>query len=455
MTTEPPASAARPAAITGARTDRRALALIPAYNEAERIAPVIAAARAYLPVLVVDDGSKDDTARLAEDAGAVVLRQAPNQGKGAALRAGFRWALEHDYDAVVMLDADGQHDPAEIPVFLESYRERGSDLVIGRRSFRQMPFPRNLSNRLGTWLFSWALGQHAPDNQSGYRLLSRRLIEATLESREQGFEFEVEMIVTCVLRGYRLDWVPIRTIYAGEGSHIRPLPHLRHFLRITADTRRRVRAARRENAPARRWPLWAIPALLVPLAGLIALAALTRPRDAAPLPDLPALDFPSPPPVTYIPPTPLPSATPPPSLVGQTAPDFTLTLLEGETVRLSAPGAAVTFLNFWATWCAPCEAEMPLLQQIAEARRGEGVQVIAVTDPDAGQTEAEVRAFLAERDLTLPVAFETDPTLYTAFNVAQIPMTYILDAQGIVRAQHIGELHASDIDRYLDDLLPE
>lgn len=206
-----------------AREQTPVLALIPAYNEAERIAPVIVATRQYLPVLVVDDGSADDTARLAEDAGATVLRQVPNQGKGAALRAGFHWALEQGYEAVVMLDADGQHDPAEIPLFLESWRERGSDLVVGQRDFRQMPFPRNISNRLGTWLFSWALGQYAPDNQSGYRLLSRRLIEATLESREHGFEFEVEMIVTCVLNGYRLDWVPIRTIYSGEKSHIRPV----------------------------------------------------------------------------------------------------------------------------------------------------------------------------------------------------------------------------------------
>jgi len=431
------------------------LALIPAYNEAERIVAVIEATRAQLPVLVVDDGSTDDTARLAERAGAMVLRQVPNQGKGAALRAGFRWALVHGYDAVVMLDADGQHDPAEIPLFLESYRERGADLVIGQRDFSQMPFPRNLSNRFGTWLFSWALGQHAPDNQSGYRLLSRRLIEATLESREQGFEFEVEMIVTCVLEGYRLEWIPIRTIYAGEKSHIRPLPHIRHFMRITANTRQRVRAAARENGAGRRWPLWAAPALLVPAAALIAVAVLGATRDEDDeAPPVPAMTFPSPPPVSFVPPTPLPTATPPPSLVGQPAPAFTLTLLDGEQVRLDAPGSAVTFLNFWATWCVPCAAEMPLLQQTYDAHTGQGVQVIAVTDPNAGQTEDDVRAFLAERDLTLPVALETDQALYAAFNVAGIPVTYILDAQGVIRAQHLGELHDHDIEHYLDELLP-
>lgn len=431
------------------------LALIPAYNEAERIVAVIEATRAQLPVLVVDDGSTDDTARLAEGAGATVLRQVPNQGKGAALRAGFRWALAHGYDAVVMLDADGQHDPAEIPLFLDSYRERGSDLVIGQRDFSQMPFPRNLSNRFGTWLFSWALGQYAPDNQSGYRLLSRRLIEATLESREQGFEFEVEMIVTCVLEGYRLDWVPIRTIYAGEKSHIRPLPHIRHFMRITASTRRRVRAAARKNGSGRRWPLWAVPALLAPVVALIAVGVIGATRDhEETAPPVPAMVFPSPPPVTFVSPTPLPTPTPPPSLVGQPAPAFTLTLLNGEQVRLDAPGSALTLLNFWATWCAPCAAEMPLLQQTSDAYAGQGVRVIAVTDPDAGQTEDEVHAFLAEYDLTLPVALETDQALYAAFNVAGIPVTYILDAQGVIRAQHIGELHDHDIEHYLDELLP-
>ncbi|NLE52638.1 MAG: glycosyltransferase [Chloroflexi bacterium] len=430
------------------------LALIPAYNEAERIVAVIEATRAYLPVLVVDDGSSDDTAQVAEVAGATVVRQIPNQGKGAALRAGFRWALERGYDAVVMLDADGQHDPAEIPLFLESYRERGSDLVIGQRDFSQMPFPRNFSNRLGTWLFSWALGQHAPDNQSGYRLLSRRLIEATLESREQGFEFEVEMIVTCVLEGFRLDWVPIKTIYAGETSHIRPLPHIRHFMRIIGTTRQRVRAAQRDGA-GRRWPLWALPALLAPVVALIAVAVIAATRDNETVPpDVPAMQFPSPPPVTYIPPTPLPTATAPPSLVGAPAPDLTLTLLDGEQVRLDTPGSVVTFLNFWATWCVPCEAEMPLLQETHDAYRDEGVQVIAVTDPNAGQTENDVRAFLSERDLTLPVALETDQALFSAFAVAGIPVTYILDANGIVRAQHVGELHDHDIEHYLEDLLP-
>lgn len=217
------------------------LALIPAYNESRHIPRVVAAVRLYLPVLVVDDGSADDTARLAEAAGADVLRQVPNQGKGAALRNGFRRALELGADAVISLDADGQHDPEEIPKFLEAYARQPADLIIGMRSFRSMPFSRRLANSTGRWLFTWALGQSIPDNQSGYRLISRRLMAALLDSSEPGFEFEVEMIATCLKKQYRLDWVPIRTIYAGESSHIHPLHHTANFLRIVWATHRRMK----------------------------------------------------------------------------------------------------------------------------------------------------------------------------------------------------------------------
>jgi glycosyltransferase involved in cell wall biosynthesis len=222
-------------------TEHKILALIPAYNEAERVAGVVAAAKARLPVLVVDDGSSDGTSARAESAGAMVFRQTPNQGKGVALRSGFRCALGDGYDAVITLDADGQHDPAEIPKFLELYAARQPDLIIGERQFTKMPFPRNLSNTFGRWLFSKALGQPVRDNQSGYRLISRRLMEATLDSREEGFEFEVEMIVTCVRRGYTLAGVPIRTIYAGQGSHIKPVPQTIHFFRVVWQTWRVIR----------------------------------------------------------------------------------------------------------------------------------------------------------------------------------------------------------------------
>jgi glycosyltransferase involved in cell wall biosynthesis len=208
------------------------LAFIPAYNEAERITPVVVGARRHLPVLVVDDGSHDATAALAQAAGATVVSQQPNAGKGAALKLGFRWAVTHGYAAVITLDADGQHDPQEIPTFLRAYRAEPCDLIIGERDFSQIPIVRRTSNTIGRITFSWALGRTVRDNQSGYRLISRRLMETMLISEEQGFQFEVEMIVVCVRQGFHLCSVPIRTIYAGESSHIQPLRHVLEFMRM-------------------------------------------------------------------------------------------------------------------------------------------------------------------------------------------------------------------------------
>ena len=229
----------------------RVLALVPGYEEGPRIGAVVEATLRHLPVLVVDDGSTDDTAAVAEAAGAEVIRQRPNQGKGAALRAGFRYALDAGWDAVLTLDADGQHDPDEIRRFIAAFGAMGvpgasgprPELIIGRRDFSRMPAVRRLSNTVGTAAFSWAVGRQVPDNQSGYRLLGRRLMTAMLDSRETGFEFEVEMIAVCIRNGWTLGWVPISTIYAGAPSHVKPLAHLRHFVRATRAARRLVRQA--------------------------------------------------------------------------------------------------------------------------------------------------------------------------------------------------------------------
>ncbi len=176
-------------------SDRQAhvIAVIPAYQAAATLDPVVRLTAEHLPVLVVDDGSADDTAAVAETAGAEVLRQSPNRGKGAALRRGFRHALDGGAQAVLTLDADGQHDPACVPDFLGAWRSGGAPLIIGRRDFSQMPWSRRLANDLGTRVFSWAVGRHIDDNQSGYRLIAQPLLSHLLESREAGFEFEVEI----------------------------------------------------------------------------------------------------------------------------------------------------------------------------------------------------------------------------------------------------------------------
>lgn len=231
------------------------IALVPAHNEAPRIAAVVEGlVKQRLPVLVVDDGSIDTTADVARAAGARVLRLDPNRGKGAALKEGFRAILEGlqpvpegDWEAILTLDGDGQHDPAEVPLLIGAWRGTGADLVVGARDYRRMPPIRWFTNSVSRRLFSAALGQDVPDNQSGYRLRSRRLAEAALASPESGFAFEVEEIAICVGRGYGLAWVPIKTIYGTESSDIKPWSHFVGFIRVTRRVRRRVQEERRQG----------------------------------------------------------------------------------------------------------------------------------------------------------------------------------------------------------------
>jgi glycosyltransferase involved in cell wall biosynthesis len=226
----------------------RILALIPAHDEAPRIGRVVRSAARHLPVLVIDDGSTDGTAAEAEAAGATVHSQHPNQGKGAALRAGFAHAIAEGVLAVVTLDGDGQHDPDELPGFIAAEAEHPVELIIGRRDFARMPPVRRLANVLGTLLLSAAVGRWIPDNQSGYRLIGRRLMAAMLESEDDGFAFEVEMIAVCLRECWPIRWIPVSTIYGNERSHIQPLRHLREFIAVTRRARAIVRGGRIQQA---------------------------------------------------------------------------------------------------------------------------------------------------------------------------------------------------------------
>ena len=217
------------------------LALIPAYNAAPFVGDVIRRASVHVPVLVVNDGSTDGTLETARRSEARVIDQQPNQGKGVALKRGFAEALALGMRAVITVDADGQHDPNEIPLFLERYGQTAADLIIGERDFSRMPPVRRMSNTVARQAFSWAIGRSVRDNQSGYRLLSRRLMEVLLESRERGYEFEMDMIVQCVKRGWQVAGVPIATIYGEEKSNIKPMQHFVHFFRMVRDTRRAMR----------------------------------------------------------------------------------------------------------------------------------------------------------------------------------------------------------------------
>lgn len=218
------------------------VALIPAYNADAFVGDVIRRASAYVPVMAVNDGSTDGTLAALQATSARVIDQQPNQGKGAALKRGFRAALDQGHAAVIQLDADGQHDPDEIPKFVQRFRETGADLIIGERDFSRMPLVRRASNTIGRRAFSWAMGRQIRDNQSGFRLLSRRLIDAVLASGESGYEFEMDQIVIAVKRGWRIEGVPIRTIYGEEKSNIKPIQHVVHFFRMVRTARRAMRS---------------------------------------------------------------------------------------------------------------------------------------------------------------------------------------------------------------------
>lgn len=201
----------------------RSVILIPAWNEGALIGAVVEQAVQYYPVLVVDDGSTDDTPVVAKRAGAQVIRHEGNRGKGLALMTGFRWALEQGTREVITLDADGQHDPAEIPNFIAIQRDSDAELVIGRRDFSKMPFPRGYTNAFGSWLLSRVLGERIHDNQSGYRLHRRELLEVFRPTAAR-FELEVEIIAQALFHGMKIAWVPIATIYdTGKVSHFHPI----------------------------------------------------------------------------------------------------------------------------------------------------------------------------------------------------------------------------------------
>ena len=217
------------------------LSLVPAYNEAERISYVLAGLRGKIPILVVDDGSTDDTAAIARQSGAEVLSNDQNEGKGVALKKGFKWGLDRGVKAIITLDADGQHDPSEVPLFIAAYEAGEGELIIGRRDFSKMPWQRRFANQFGKWSLSKALGVEIYDNQSGYRLISRKLLERITLTRS-GFELEVEMVVEAVIQKIPIGSVDIQTIYATQiTSHFHPLKDSFQFIRMVfkAYTRRK------------------------------------------------------------------------------------------------------------------------------------------------------------------------------------------------------------------------
>ena len=208
--------------------------IIPAYDAAVTISRLLEDAGFFFgasDILVVDDGSSDSTAGIARRYGAVVLSHDVNRGKGAALRTGFRWAIDNGYDAVLTMDADGQHACHEIPLFLEAAECIDSDVILGSRMANPdgMPWQRRFSNRLTSRILSWRTGQKIRDSQSGFRLIKTKVL-ADIALDTNRFQAESELLIRAGLRGHRIDSVPITSIYTACSSNNRPFADTWRFV---------------------------------------------------------------------------------------------------------------------------------------------------------------------------------------------------------------------------------
>lgn len=196
--------------------------VVPAYNEAPTLGDVVAAARRHAPVVVVDDGSVDATAAVGRGAGADVVRHPARLGKGQALRSGIAAARARGATHVITLDADGQHDPDDLPVVIEAMGRHPRALLIGRRSAGLLE-GRGHAIRVAGFFANWASGRQIIDTQSGFRVYPLALFE-DVHPRSGGFVFETEVLVAAAAYGWDVVEVDIRTIpRAARRSRFRPL----------------------------------------------------------------------------------------------------------------------------------------------------------------------------------------------------------------------------------------
>jgi glycosyltransferase involved in cell wall biosynthesis len=200
-------------------------ALIAAFNEEAHVADVVKRTAPHAsPVVVVDDGSTDNTAARARDAGAIVIRHEQNRGKGCAIRTGLDYALKQDRSHVLFLDADLQHDPAEIPRLVACAEQGHGDFVIGEREFRKdaMPAARFHANVIGSAIVSRFIGADVADSQSGFRLIRADLLRR-VRLTGTGYEIETEMLIKLVRAGAAVERITVRRLqYEGAHSKIRP-----------------------------------------------------------------------------------------------------------------------------------------------------------------------------------------------------------------------------------------
>lgn len=212
--------------------------LIPCYNEAVNIGSIVKSTLSYVrDVIVVDDGSIDDTTVRAKESGAVVLRHEVNKGKGEALKTGFSYIKDNtDWDAVIIMDGDGQHDPREILKFTQTAEVGYASLVIGNRMGernrpKNMPITRWLTNKGTSCIISKIIKKKIPDTQCGYRLIRRDVLNK-LELSTSRFDTESEILIKSVKKGFKIISIPIKSIYHEEISYINPVKDTIRFIKL-------------------------------------------------------------------------------------------------------------------------------------------------------------------------------------------------------------------------------
>ena len=210
-------------------------AVIPAYQEEKHVGEVAQRARAQLNhVLIVDDGSTDATADRARSAGVDVVVHPQNRGKGESIKTGLRYWFERGSQYVVLLDADGQHLPEEIPRFVEAAGlTPDAKIFVGSRmnDTSTMPPLRRMVNRYMSEKISRVCGQKIPDTQCGFRMLHRDIIPDVLTGASR-FEYETEMLIIASRKGHRVASVPITTVYSDEVSSISPVRDTLRFFKL-------------------------------------------------------------------------------------------------------------------------------------------------------------------------------------------------------------------------------
>lgn len=208
--------------------------IIPTYNESKAIASLInQIQKKGLKVIIIDDGSNDDTARIASDAGAEVLRNQANFGKGASLIKGYEFALSQGCESVISMDGDGQHSTDDIEAFIRKAESSDSGIVTGNRMAETsgMPLIRIATNHFMSWLISALARQRIPDTQCGFRLLKKEVLQK-IDLSTTKYETESEILIKAARLGFKIESVPVKTIYSGQKSQINPFIDTLRFLRF-------------------------------------------------------------------------------------------------------------------------------------------------------------------------------------------------------------------------------